>query len=63
VIIVGIKKYLKKYYKYNKKMFYEIFLLTIGAYVGQEYQNLPPVKDFAKLAIDNVIVILKQIKN
>lgn len=44
-------------------MFYEIFLLTIGAYVGQEYQNLPPVKDFAKLAIDNVIQMLKHIKN
>jgi hypothetical protein len=41
-------------------MFYEIFLLTIGAYIGQEYKNLPPVKDLAKLAIET---ILKQVKN
>ena len=44
-------------------MFYEILLLTIGAYVGQEYQNLPPVKDFARLAINNLINAIKHIKN
>lgn len=44
-------------------MFYEMFLLTIGAYIGQEYTNLPPVKDFANLAISNLIQVLKHIKN